>query len=207
MPWRPTAPPLSVDVAPLPAPSRRWEGAARSQSPPNPNPTGRMPECLMNYNQLNHLHALSRLLDQADRLNTLADQSNLDGTTGPQVVDIAIGSRDTCTRRIDLMGPTTAATEAAPASRDCATRPPWRPRRNRSSPGSGLPIPGCSAGIRSCRSGPKPWRRSTDSSATTSRDCTRPSSTSGRMPDPMPAPWNEPRGRQSGHARTRPNHP
>ena len=57
----------------------------------------------MNYNQLNHLHALSRLLDQADRLNTLADQINPDGTTGPQVVDIAIGSRDTRARRIDLM--------------------------------------------------------------------------------------------------------
>jgi hypothetical protein len=39
----------------------------------------------MNYNQLNHLHALSRLLDQADKLNTLADQINLDGSTGPQV--------------------------------------------------------------------------------------------------------------------------
>ena len=62
-----------------------------------------MPECLMNYNQLNHLHALSRLLDQADKLNTLADQSNLDGSTGPQVVDIAIGSRGTRARRIDLM--------------------------------------------------------------------------------------------------------
>lgn len=57
----------------------------------------------MNQIQLNHLHALSRLLDQADRLNTLADQINPDGTTGPQIVDIAIGSRDTCTRRIDLM--------------------------------------------------------------------------------------------------------
>jgi hypothetical protein len=41
-----------------------------------------MPECLMNYNQLNHLHALSRLLDQADKLNTLADQVNLDGSNG-----------------------------------------------------------------------------------------------------------------------------
>jgi hypothetical protein len=50
-----------------------------------------------------HLHALSRLLDQADKLNTLADQINLDGSIGPQVVDIAIGSRDTRARRIDLM--------------------------------------------------------------------------------------------------------